>query len=248
MAPATDVAREPERTGDAAPDWLEPAARDLASLGFVLRDGSLPGTVPGPRLLVAMRPVPTLRHFDPEEATYWSFDGARGSLRTIRRDVDAGTGSTIAAARPFSWGRIRIADRIPERNQFLSFGGTLRAARLADETLVLAFVSPAPILRWSGHSQGVDRFADELGSFFARLMVPVDFQPGAEARIGETTPAGLYAAAVQLTDRRLNATASLREYDGALDEAVNTAVHRLRRDAPDAWSEGEALLAWLDLG
>ncbi len=247
MAPAADAARAREPTGRAAGDWLASATLELAHLGFVLRDGSLPGTTPGPRLLVALRPEPTMRHFDAEEATYWSFDGARGALATIRRGSDVGSSPVVPAEIPFSWGRIRIADRVPVSNQFLSFGGLLRAARTPDDTLVLAFTSPAPILRWSGHSQLVDRFADELGSFFARLKVPVDFQPGAEARIGEASPEGLYAAAVGFADRRLNATTSLREYDVALDEAVNTAVHRLRRDAPEAWSEGEALLSWLDL-
>ena len=235
-------ARGPERAGRQAGDWLGPAAHELAHLGFVLRDGSLPGTVPGPRLLVALRPTPTLRHFDPEEATFWAFDGARGTLATIRRG-DVGSGPALPAERPFSWGRIRIADRVPVSNQFLSFGGTLRAARTPDDTLVLAFTSPAPILRWSGHSQLVDRFADELGSFFGRLMVPVDFQDGAEARIGEASPEGLYAAAVRLADRRLERDRVARaSTTSRWTRRSNTAVHRLRRDAPEAWSEGEALL------
>jgi hypothetical protein len=230
-------------------DWLGDASRELDHLGFVLRDGALPGSVPGPRLLVALRPAPTLVHFDPEEATYWAFDGAQGRLAAIRRETGrGGPAAEPPAERPFSWGRIRIADRVPVYNQFLSFGGTLRTGRTPDDALVLAFSSPAPILRWSGHSQGVDRFADEIGSFFARLMVPVDFQPGAEARIGAASPEGLYAAAIAHADRRLNATASLRDYDRALDDAVNNAVHRLRRDAPAAWAEGQALLASLDLG
>jgi hypothetical protein len=47
-------------------DWMADTAADLARLGFELRDGSLPGNAPGPRLLVALRDVPTLEHFDPE--------------------------------------------------------------------------------------------------------------------------------------------------------------------------------------
>jgi hypothetical protein len=226
---------------DAVGDWLGPAVNELEHLGFVLRDGLLPGTSPGPRLLVALRPTPTFSHFDPEEATFWAFDGTRGTLATVHREAPEGE-------RPFSWGRIRVADRIPVQNQFLTFGGMLHVGRAIDGTTVLAFVSPAPILRWSGHSQGVDRVTDELGSFFARLMVPIDFQPGAETRIGGASPEGLYAAAIRHADRRLNATASLRDYDRALDDQVNAEVHRLRRDAPTAWSEGEALLGSLDLG
>ena len=56
-----------------------------------------------------------------------------------------------------------------------------------------AFTSRAPIVRWAGHSQGMDPIADEVGAFFARLMVPVDYQPEAEARVAEAGPEALYA-------------------------------------------------------
>jgi hypothetical protein len=227
-------------------DWLAEAAADLANLGFVLRDGSVPGSVPGPRLLVALRAAPTLAHFDPEEVTYWVMQDGRGVLASLTgASADA---EGLPMRRPFSWGRIRVSDRVPYSNQFLSFGGTLLANRAADGTLIAAFVSKAPILRWAGHSQGLDPFVDEIGSFFARLMVPVDFQPGAEARIGECSPEGLYAAALLFADRRLNTNARLREADPALDEVVNRGVHRVSADDPVAWHEGEALLDWLQLG
>ena len=51
-------------------DWLAEAESELSHLGFVLRDGSSPGTIPGPRLLVALRRQPTLEHFDPETVTF----------------------------------------------------------------------------------------------------------------------------------------------------------------------------------
>ena len=226
--------------------WLAAAAAELAQLGFVLRDGSAPGSVPGPRLLAAFRAVPTLEHFDPEEATYWAFDGSHGSLASLTRVAARKAGLPIE--RPFSWGRIRLIDRIPVHNQFLSFGGTLRAGELADGTVVVAFVSPAPIFRWAGHSQEADPFVDEVGAFFARLMVPVDFQEGAEARIGATSPEGLYAAALRRADARLHETRRLAEADPDLARMVAHEVIRLAHDAPDAWREGEELLGFLELG
>lgn len=230
---------------DRGAGWLAEAAAELAQLGFVLRDGAEPGSVPGPRLLAAFRAAPTLEHFDPEEATYWSFDGSHGSLASLTRVAARKAGLPIE--RPFSWGRIRLIDRIPVHNQFLSFGGTLRAGELADGTVVVAFVSPAPIFRWAGHSQEADPFVDEVGAFFARLMVPVDFQEGAEARIGETSPEGLYAAALQRGDARLHEARRLAEADPDLARMVTREVHRLARDAPAAWHEGEELLAFLEL-
>jgi hypothetical protein len=227
-------------------DWLADAAGELAHLGFVLRDGSLPGTVPGPRLLVALRDRPTLEHFDPEEVTYWTAPAGVGVLASLTAESARARG--LPVAQPFSWGAIRVRDRVPVANQFLSFGGTLLVDETRDGTLVAAFSSRAPILRWAGHSQGVDPFVDEVGSFFARLRVPIDFQPGAERQIAEATPQGLYAAALLFADRRLNAVARLREAEPAFDAAVNRGVFRLVHDEPMAWLEGQQLLDSLELG
>ena len=141
-----------------------------------------------------------------------------------------------------------MLDRIPVHNQFLSFGGTLRAGETSDGTVIAEFASPAPILRWAGHSQLADPFVDLVGAFFARLMVPVDFQEGAEARIGTTSPEGLYAAAVRRADARLHSTRRLADADPDMARMVASEVHRLAHDAPEAWREGEALLGFLELG
>ena len=79
----------------------------------------------------------------------------------------------------FSWGLIRLVDRLGVSNEYLTFGGHLDAA-LVDDVVVAAFASPAPLLRRGGHSQGWDDGADAIGGFFARMMVAVDFKPGFE--------------------------------------------------------------------
>jgi len=223
-------------------DWLADAANELARLGFVLRDGSQTGTTPGPRLLVALRDVPTLEHFDPEQVTFWEARGGRGRSTVIDRETD------LPVARPYEWGRIQVDDRIPVSNQFLGFGGTLLADARDDRETFVAFVSRAPIVRWAGHSQGVDPLADEIGSFFARLMVPIDFQEGAEARIAETDPEVLYAAFLDHASVRLHPGGPLRETFPDLARFVDHERHRLLTDAPTSWHAGEALLGWLELG
>jgi hypothetical protein len=185
-------------------DWLADAGEELAHLGFVLRDGSRPGTVPGPRLLVALRDRPTLEHFDPELVTFWEARDGRGRQAEIDRGLPA------PFARPFSWGHIRVTDRIPFSNDFLAFGGTVLGAGRDARQLVLAFSSRAPIVRWAGHSQGVDPYADEIAAFFARLMVPVDYQPEAETRIADADPEALYAAFLRHSARRLRPGSPLR--------------------------------------
>jgi hypothetical protein len=223
-------------------DWLADTAEELARLGFELRDGLDTGTAPGPRLLVALRATPTLTHFDPEEITFWEAKGGRGRVTWITRETP------LPLTRAYSWGKIVVSDRIPESNTFLGFGGTLLAAARSDQELFAAFTSKAPIVRWAGHSQGVDPLADEIGSFFARLMVPIDFQEGAEARIAEAAPETLYAAFIHHTAGRLKPAGHLRDTYPELARFIDHERHRLPADAPFAWRSGEELLGSLELG
>jgi hypothetical protein len=223
-------------------DWLEETAADLAHLGFELRDGGLPGTVPGPRLLVALRDTPTLEHFDPEEATFWEVHLGRGRLAVVDRRT------ILPHAQPFSWGRIQVADRIPETNQFLTFGGTLLLDAVDDHATYAAFISRAPIVRWAGHSQGVDPLTAEFGAFFARLMVPIDFQPEAETHIAEADPETLYAAFLHDTGVRFRPGSALRETYPELSARLGHEAHRLEHDNPVAWRDGSSLLEGLELG
>ena len=238
----THVARPWPGDLDWGGDWLTAAASELAHLGFVLRDGSLTGTTPGPRLLVALREVPTLEHFDPEQVTFWEARGGRGRTASIDRRT------ILPVERKYAWGRIQVDDRVPVSNQFLGFGGILLADACDERETILAFVSRAPIVRWAGHSQGVDPLADEIGSFFARLMVPIDYQEGAEARIAEADPEALYAAFLQHASVRLHPGGLLRETFPDLARSVDHERRRLLADAPNSWQAGGALLAWLELG
>jgi hypothetical protein len=230
-------------------DWLADTERELEHLGFVLRDGTSPSVMPGPRLLVALRDHPTLEHFDPEMVTYWVATGGRGQVATLdRHGLRAEIGGTEPHACPWSWGPIRVTDRIPVSNGFLGFGGTLLVDSTGDSTTYAAFTSRAPIVRWAGHSQGVDFLVDEVGAFFARLMVPVDYQPGAEARVAAADPEALYAVFLAHSIDRLHHSRRLREADLRTARWLEHEGHRLQQEAPGHWAEGRELLDWLELG
>lgn len=223
-------------------DWMAETSVDLAHLGFELRDGLAPGTVPGPRLLVALHDVPTLEHFDPEEVTFWEAHAGRGRLAALNRRT------VLPHTQPFSWGRIQVADRIPVTNQFLTFGGTLVADAADAHLAYAAFVSPAPIVRWAGHSQGVDPLVDEIGAFFARLMVPIDFQPDAETRIAQASAETLYAVFLQDASRRFRAGGHLRDEYPEVASRLGREARRIEHERPAAWEAGGDLLASLELG
>lgn len=221
--------------------WVSEANELLAELGFTLINGDDPGAAGGANLLVALRATPTERHFDPEEVSYWRFDGEVGRIVTLDRRTPAGDEAR------FSWGKVRIVDRLGVENDFIAFGGTLRVADPDPQTRLVQFHAPAPIFRWAGHSQGLDWLTDEVGAFFARLMVPIDFEGGAEQRVGEVGPAALYAAFVQDAWRRFAATRIEEEAEPELARWARREGHRLEGSDPEAVKAGRELRVKLGL-
>jgi len=216
---------------------IDPAAAAvrMAHLGF-LADPDLPDR-PGPAfLLVAMRDAPTLRHFDPELVEYWVSSGGRGRSAAI----------TYATPMPihaeFSWGLIRIVDRLSVTNEYLTFGGHLEGACI-DGVTILVFTSPAPLLRRGGHSQGWDAGAVDLGAFFGRLMIAVDYAPGFEALVSHADPESRYAAFLADLGERYRRSPELRGARGDLWHLIRAESARLQRELPDAWAAGLDLRA-----
>lgn len=209
------------------------AATMLADLGF-LASSDLPDR-PGPAyLLVALRDAPTLRHYDPEAVEYWVSEGDRGVRRTLTRDT------ALPIDIEFSWGLVRIVDRLHVTNEYLTFGGRLTADAI-DGVRVAVFTSPAPLLRRGGHSQGWDRGADNLGAYFARLMVSVDYAPGFERCVARADPISRYAAFVADAMARYRASSVLRAEQPELWSLLQAAERRLRTEHPVEWAAGEGL-------
>jgi hypothetical protein len=218
------------------PPDLDPAhaAVLLTDLGF-LASSDLPDR-PGPAyLLVAMRPRPTLRHYDPESIHYWTTVGGRGCRRVLTREA-MGPADT-----EFSWGLIRIVDRLKVSNEYLTFGGHLTVGPVGDAT-VAVFASPAPLLRRGGHSQGWDHGAPSVGAFFGRLLVAVDFVPGFETRLAQASAVARFAAFVANLLGRYRASPDLRAGHPELAALIEAEERTLHRDHAGAWSEGLALL------
>ena len=191
---------------------------------------------PGPAfLLVALRPAPTLKHYDPEAIDYWVTDDGRGSRRTLTH------GTPMPRSEDFAWGLVRLVDRLGVSNEYLTFGGHLDAA-LIDDVVVAAFASPAPLLRRGGHSQGWDDGADLIGGFFARMMVAVDFKPGFERSFAAADPLTRYAAFVRDSDERRHGQQRSTSYDDPLERLVRHEATRLRTAASSAWEAAGAML------
>jgi hypothetical protein len=221
-------------TKDQARLDLTDAASRIRHWGF-LAHPDLPDA-PGPAfLLVALRPAPTLQHYDPEGVDYWVTDGGRGERRTLTH------GTPMPRSEDFAWGLIRLVDRFGVSNEYLTFGGRLDAASV-DDLVVASFVSPAPLLRRGGHSQGLDPGADAVGAFFGRLMVAVDFTPGFEAEFAEADPRIRYAAFVRDGLDRRSSRWGAGPIDDELSRLLRSEGMRLRAE-PEQWEAARALLA-----
>lgn len=219
--------------------WADIAAGLVADLGFTLIDSHRPGRS-GSHLVVALRSRPTQRHFDPEEVAYYAPAAGRGAMAGIDRRT-----ALHAPTRQVLWGHVHVVDRLAIENRFLTFGGTLRAAEVSPELIVLDLASPGPIVRWGGHSQGTDRLATEIGAFFGRLIVPVDLRPGIEGLVDSLPPVVLYAAFLADLDRRIS-PARVRGADDELLGWLGSERVRLEADAA-LWQSGRTLLGELGL-
>lgn len=222
-------------SGLAGPLSIADAAAHLAHLGFLLANGSHPEEPGGAQLLVALRDRPTLEHFDPETIEHWMAVSGRGRLIQLTR------ATLVPLERSFSWGTIRAIDRLEVFNSFLTFGGRVRLAAVDASTTIAVFDSPAPIVRWSGHSQSVDPLTGEIGAFFARMMIPIDFMPGAEQRIADATPLALYAAMLAGLHHRLATSPTLRDAHRAMTAWSTQEARRLQDGAGSDWEAGLAL-------
>ncbi|MES2209718.1 MAG: hypothetical protein V4515_05980 [Chloroflexota bacterium] len=233
---------------DALEAWSALAARTLATLGFTLVNSDRPASPGGSELLVALRDRPTLRHFDPERITCWVAAAGRGRPLTIDRRSTAGE-------RPILWGHVHVVDRLGVENRFLTFGGRVRVADVAPGLRVVQHVSPGPVVRWGGHSQGSDELAGEIGAFFGRLIVPVDFAAGAEARLAAELPEHLYAAFLRDAEGRRHEAAIRRNAshgrsggDDPISPWVHAEIARIRTGQPGWWAAAGQLLDDLNLG
>lgn len=213
----------------------------MAHLGFLLETPSLerPGEA---RLLVAFRDPPTLEHFDPELVTIWRTGEDR---RGHRADLSLETRTPLREE--FSWGRIEVVDRLGIENVFATLGGELLMDQVRVGLAIAAFTSPGPILRLGGHSQDVDRGALELGAFFGRIMVPIDFEPGVEEAISAATPLVRYAAFVAYESRRYARHGALREEQPQIASAMSIEAQRLAEEDAESWLAGAALLTRMGL-
>ena len=215
---------------------VEQAADALADWGFLAEPGQLSHAGPG-YLLVALRYPPTLAHFDPEAVDFWITRNGRGERVSLER------GSAMPFEAQLAWGPIRVRDRLRVSNDYLTFGGAVAAGR-DDGTTVVTFLSPAPLLRRGGHSQGWDVNAQSVGGFFARLAAQAGRDRSFEMAVARADPVIRYAAFVADQIRRRSNLPGV-DLDVIDWPRLRVEAARLRADDPRRWEAGQNLAAAL---
>lgn len=211
---------------------LGAARRLISELGFLLVPGE-PFARGSAYLIVGIRPRPTLHHFDPQFVEHWTTVGGRGQPAAL-------DWTTRTRAGEFSWGPIRVIDRLGVANEFVAFGGAFAAGRL-DGVKVSIFASAAPILARGGHSQGWDAGAHEIAYFLARLRAAADPRGALEARLAGLAPSARYAAFVWQALALGDAAERRAGWSRADQRVLLRERHRLMRDAAADWQAGQAL-------
>jgi hypothetical protein len=210
------------------------AAGLISDLGF-LAGPDLPDSAGPAYLLVALRDHPTLRHYDPERIDYWVSRKCRGVRGSITR------ATPMPFDGDFSWGLIRLVDRLDVTNEYVTFGGHLSAAPV-DSAAIVVFSSPAPLLRRGGHSQVWDAGADVLSAFFARLIAAIDLEPELERVVCDADPLVRYSAFLADVVGRYRASAVMRSAESQVWGLLRGEESRMRREHIEAWRAGRELL------
>jgi len=203
----------------------------LHELGFLHVPGAF-GSAGASYLFVALRPRPTLQHFDPERVDYWASAAGHGQPAEI-----AWSGRE-AAVSDYSWGMIRVVDRVNAANPFASFGGNLLVARLPD-VKICVLRSDAPILACGGHSQRWQPGAREAAAFIARLRAAADPRASLEAELCDLSPVARYAAFVHDSLERIKRSMqNSDEWPAEQRVVLERERSRLRADHAPDWAAG----------
>jgi hypothetical protein len=210
------------------------AATVMGELGFLVVPGA-PARDSTAYLLVAIRRRPTLTHYDPESVLYWTHEGVHDGPAMFDASVP------LPLHTRFSWGTLRVADRLGVANEYLTFGGRLTAA-MVDGARLAVFATPGPMVRRGGHSQGWDPGAAHLAAYFGRLRACLGRDARLDARVTGMTPLARYSAYLAGAIGGFAEAPALSADRHVELRHLRSEAERLHRDHPDDWVAGVRLL------
>lgn len=229
---------EPVPGASEGPLTPQQAASVMGELGFLVVPG-MPDQDSTAYLLVAIRRRPTMAHYDPESVLYWTHAGVHDAPACFDKSV------LLPLEAPFSWGTLRVTDRLGVANEYLTFGGHLRAA-LVDGERIAVFATPAPMIRRGGHSQGWDPGSAHLAAYFGRLRACLGRDARLDDRVTNMSPIARYSTYLGGAINGFAESPALSVDRHAELRHLRSEADRLHRTHPDEWAAGQRVLAALD--
>lgn len=180
--------------------------RQVASWGYYLLPKSHPQSPGHPGLLIAIRQMPTEKHFDPE-AVQLHLCGSDGGAEAVTLTLT----SSLHGSGRVCPGLVILHDRVDKRADFFVFGGSLEASFSPGET-IYSLASAAPILPVTTDSQSFsNQLAFEtqamIGGMLARWGA---YDKAFEQRLAQVDPFELYLASLHSILQRYEKAPALR--------------------------------------
>ncbi len=190
-------------------------------------------------LRVAIRDVPTGKHFDPE-ALWILVVQPSGSAECVTLDLKKPTVSSYRVGP----GKIILRDRLKKQQEFFTFGGALEWESTPGE-IVYSLRSPAPVLRLNATRDEVaDQLAAEVGAIIGRWRAKWGGNDdGFLNHLAQVDPLELYVAMIRFIVADYARTESLHESSKEFYQMLLQERHWL--EETDEWTKKVATLEQL---
>ena len=168
-------------------------------------------------------------------STGWRPRGARISTRSRR-------GTPLPIDHPFSWGTIRIVDRLEVRNEYVTFGGRLSAARIDGVHRGRVRLARADVARQSATLRPrTRRRRASRRSSLGYAPPPETASTSSDASSGSRPRAGMPRTSPMPCDTYRRSQLLQLSHPHTWQSLMRQ-ERRLRAERPSAWSEGLGLL------
>ena len=213
----------------------------MADLGFIVFRTPPDSPTPDSCLMVMIHESPTTRHFDPEVVSFWVTGEGRGRISEVGSHNPAVRDAVQLGPHP-AGGPVGRAQQLRQLWRHACQANVSGAG-----ALLLIFRTPAVIFRLPGHSQREDRLAEEVMSFFGRLVPILWRSPETERYGGGDTAARAVRGVPAAHHERVSHSAMLRDAIAPELPTLHRQLEDMTAHHPDPMRAAATLLGTLGL-
>lgn len=199
-------------------------------LGYCFHPPQEAHTIGHPQLDVVLRPAPTGEHFDPESFMCLVATPNGATRLHITHSWTLDTMYRVCA------GDVLIEDRLHERLQAFTFGGTLHIDSDARRT-ICRLISPAPLLEHTQQMTSLEEYLiEEVCILFAERRAAQD-DDVLEQRLSVADPLQLYQACLAALRAKFEHFPAADDTQRRLKQFLHSTAHSQQAEAVPALAE-----------